>query len=169
MIRIVRNPSPRQRPRVYAPQPGQSYHIHGPLHQGPQPNIEEWGAEHVKVPVLVLCAEEFQPDIDYFPYVSEVIYAPYDDGRLSQKEANLALSAARHVAYHLLKDRDVLVTCHMGWNRSGLVSALALMRAYQMGSKEAIETVKRGRGSSALSNQSFCMFLYEAEKKGWGR
>ena len=48
----------------------------------------------------------------------------------------------------------VLVACHMGHNRSGLITALAL-RHLGMDAREAVRAVRAARGPDALSNPSF--------------
>jgi protein-tyrosine phosphatase len=73
--------------------------------------------------VVVLCAQEYQPAAPAFPDV-RVIHAPMDDRpHVPVPEAH---KAAQAVAAHVRAGRRVLVTCFMGWNRSGLVTALAL-------------------------------------------
>lgn len=78
--------------------------------------------------VLVLCAKEWQPAAHQFQGV-RVIYAPNDDnlGRMpTREELLIAARAAVEVAQAVRDRQKILVTCWQGWNRSGLVSALAL-------------------------------------------
>lgn len=78
--------------------------------------------------VLVLCAQEWQPAAHQFQGV-RVIYAPNDDDPTrmpTREELLIAVRAARDVAQAVRDGQKVLVTCWQGWNRSGLVSALAL-------------------------------------------
>jgi len=69
-------------------------------------------------------------------------------------------AAARAVAERVAAGRRVLVHCAAGLNRSGVVSARALMF---MGHPvaEAIARVRAARGPYALSNPDFVEWLYE--------
>lgn len=58
------------------------------------------------------------------------------------------------VAQRVYQGDRVLVTCHAGLNRSGLVSALALC-ALGMEPDEAIKLVRERRSPDALFNQQF--------------
>jgi len=69
-------------------------------------------------------------------------------------------TAARTVAERVTAGKRVLVHCAAGLNRSGVVSALALMF---MGHPvaEAIARVRAARGPYALSNRDFVAWLHE--------
>lgn len=110
---------------------------------------------HHEFDAIVLCAEEFQPP--RFPrFKGSVIRAPFDDSPWpSSTERKIAIRAAREVAKRLRKGQRVLVTCYMGWNRSGLVTALALKMATRMSADEIIRRIRAARGDSALSNKAF--------------
>jgi len=73
---------------------------------------------------------------------------------------HVAVSAARRVAQAMWDQRRVLVTCQMGINRSGLISALALYFASggRISGRQAANLVKSGR-PGALSNLSFLALL----------
>lgn len=79
--------------------------------------------------VLVLCAEEFQPPASQFPGLT-VIHIPFDDSmtRMGRAQIQRLQIVARQVAEEWSAGRRVLVTCHMGINRSALMSALILSR-----------------------------------------
>lgn len=110
--------------------------------------------------VLVLAAKEYQPEIHKFPGVREVIHCPLDDAALSQSEATAAVSVAKRLARHILAGATVLVTCNQGRNRSGLISALTLLRLNgRMTAGRACHMVRRARGPNALTNPSFVKFL----------
>jgi protein-tyrosine phosphatase len=104
--------------------------------------------------VLVLCAKEYQPDRSWFPGV-ELIYAPFDDSGPppTREELGVATMASRAVVRAYRHGKRVLVTCHMGRNRSGLVMGLALM---QLGftSRQSIALIRYAR-DGALSNTFF--------------
>jgi protein-tyrosine phosphatase len=87
----------------------------------------------------------------------DVFHAPLDDNPWcppSPREQAIAHGAAREVARRLRKGQRVLVTCAMGLNRSGLVSALAL-RMQGVPSERAIAAVRQARGPNALNNGQF--------------
>jgi protein-tyrosine phosphatase len=118
-----------------------------------------------KFDAIVLCAVELQPDgiadADTFPEDVEVICAPLrdeDDIDVSPEEIEVATWAANRVIEALRAGKRVLSTCAMGRNRSGLVSALALVGRYGMSGREAAAHVRRRR-KNALTNPSFSEFL----------
>jgi hypothetical protein len=106
---------------------------------------------------VVLCAIEHQPDGYRFEAV-DVLYAPMqDDGRpLTPEEWERARTASREVAVRLLSGKRVLVTCSAGLNRSGLVSALTLLRIAPRGFTpyDAVRRVQ-SRRAGALGNPYF--------------
>lgn len=54
---------------------------------------------------------------------------------------------------------NVLVHCTAGLNRSGLVTALALMRGDGMAAHDAVRLIRRKRDRSCLCNPAFVSFL----------
>jgi len=121
----------------------------------PQPGRYRW------LGALVLCAKEFQPESAYFPGLT-VLRAPLDDDptrSVPLQEAQIAKSVGRTVARYLSAGQPVLVTCRMGWNRSGLVIGMALHAAYGMNADEIVGRIRRARGSRALSNPRFIELL----------
>ena len=106
---------------------------------------------------VVLCAIEHQPDAYRFGGV-DVLHAPMDDDYrpLTPAERETARTARREVAVRLLEGRRVLVTCHAGLNRSGLVSALSLLRIAPRGFTpyDAVRLVQ-SRRAGALRNPYF--------------
>jgi protein-tyrosine phosphatase len=104
---------------------------------------------------LVLCAMEHQDPASDYPGL-KVIHAPMDDNAWVPRET--AMRAAREVACEIKAGRRVLVVCHQGRNRSGLVSALALWFMGKSG-VEALWQVQTARPDS-LSNQFFARFLF---------
>lgn len=71
----------------------------------------------------------------------------------------MAIATASQLADYLLAGRSILVTCLAGINRSGLVVALTLHRAFGYSGRACIELVRRKRivdpGYPPLSNQRF--------------
>jgi protein-tyrosine phosphatase len=72
---------------------------------------------------VVLTAKEVQPSASEYPGV-RVLRAALDDR--PWVPAQEAHRLAQQVAAEVRAGRKVLVTCYMGWNRSGLVTMLAL-------------------------------------------
>jgi protein-tyrosine phosphatase len=107
--------------------------------------------------VLVLCAKEHQPRSHKFPGLT-VVHAGIDDGFLDDDELEVAIHAAHHVTECLGRGERVLVTCWMGKNRSGLVSALALYEITNLSGSECVRAVQRAR-SGALYNEHFAEHL----------
>ncbi len=111
---------------------------------------------------VVLAAKELQPEPDDSAFtlgVSELVLAPIrDSGSMPPEELaetkRLVFAAADRVAELLRQGRRVLVSCAQGLNRSGLVSALALVRL-GLSPDEAIERVRNGRSPYALRNDLF--------------
>ncbi len=113
----------------------------------------------------MLAAQEIQPasedeKLDLFPGL-EVICAPIDDDGASPpnlKEWASVVAASRRVVELHRAGKCVLVTCRMGLNRSGLISALAIRRLAGVSGRVAAETV-RERRDGALSNSGFFVVL----------
>lgn len=124
------------------------------LYQGSRPPMG-WDLVNAGVTSLVLCAEEHQPRAKNFPGIL-VCHAPLDDHMkpLSRIEWNTIQDAARFVVRELGRGGRVLVTCHAGRNRSGIVTALALIMLTGCTGREAVRLIKAHR-ENALSNPSF--------------
>jgi protein-tyrosine phosphatase len=116
---------------------------------------------------LVLAAHEFQPPGEAFPDVV-VLHAPMhdDDKGIPEKEVEIALHAAHQVAKWLRDDKKTLVTCWKGHNRSGLISALALLQTTKLSPDEVITLIRAARGPAALSNPHFVRLIYALFAKG---
>jgi len=127
------------------------------LYQGGRPPV---GAclKDAGFDVLVLVAKEYQPTDRYFPGV-QIVRAPIDDSRLTLEEYVQAAQAAQIVSQALARDKKVLTTCWMGWNRSGLVNALALVNL-GVSPDKSIRLVRNARGPHALGNQSFVRAIH---------
>lgn len=107
------------------------------------------------VDVLVLAAREAQPPNRDYPGV-EVIRAPFADrffeplGPVTQRKV---YATARQIAEHVKSGHNVLVTCLMGRNRSGLLAGLAL-RELGVSGPEAVRAIQKNR-PGALNNPRF--------------
>lgn len=101
---------------------------------------------------IVLAAREHQFRMPKF--TGEVIYAPLDDSgpppTLAERE--LIKRTASRVAQRIRAKRRVLVTCHQGRNRSGVIAGLALVELGLPGPRAA-ERIKRIR--NGLTNRYF--------------
>lgn len=129
------------------------------LYQSSKP-IEGDALARSGIRVLVLCAQEHQPPAANFHGLVDVIYAPNDDsGRpFTPTQRVIAKMAAYRVADYVRRKQTVLVTCWMGLNRSGLVSALAVHYLTGMSGRDCVALVKRKR-RDALTNPDFVRFL----------
>lgn len=139
------------------------------LWQGSQP-IEGDAVAKAGYKVLVLCADEYQPPVDRFVGLEDVIYAPNDDGwrPFSPLQKVTAQIAAARVADYVRKGKNVLVTCMQGRNRSGLVSALALHNLYGWGGTRCVDYVQ-SRRMNALTNDEFVNYLRTIRAKQLAR
>jgi protein-tyrosine phosphatase len=114
------------------------------LWQGSKPRPGRWLAD-IGFEVLVLCAREYQPTAVSFPGLV-LINAPNDDHYfVSREDLQGAVDAASLVAEHVKAGRKVLVTCLAGINRSGLVVALALHKAFGYSGQTCINLVRAKR------------------------
>ena len=111
---------------------------------------------------IVLCAMEYQPGHGSFGRAI-IIRCPIDDAVLSEREYHCALAAARDVARLRRMGHRVLVTCAMGLNRSGLVTAMSLILCGST-AKDAIRLVRLARTGEALFNKHFVQVLHDFEK-----
>ena len=111
--------------------------------------------------MVVLSAQEYQPSAHLFDGVT-VIRAPLDDHMhpLTWDEISLLCHASEAVAKGLEQGQKVLVTCWSGLNRSGLISALSLIKAAGISPQEAVQQIQSKR-SWALSNSSFVRQISE--------
>lgn len=113
------------------------------------------------VSMIVFCAYELQPPGERYPDVVIVRARLDDDPRrpLRPNEIAIADSASKLVAAALKREERVLVTCAMGLNRSALVAALAMQKAYGTSAADAIAAVRAARGPQAFCNPQFVSFL----------
>lgn len=103
---------------------------------------------------LILCAQEYQPPGDLFPGVN-VIHAPNNDcDTLTKDQLSSAIRAARQAANAVRAGQKVLITCYLGWNRSGLVSALTLYFLTKWPGWRCVQQVKAYR-EGGLGNPYF--------------
>jgi hypothetical protein len=98
----------------------------------------------------------------------KVIYLPMNDRqwnwRSSPKEVRALVKIAKSAAAMFQRGNRVLVTCSMGWNRSGLVTGL-ILRALGFPGGKAVDLIKQRRGPGALSNWSFAGLVRDIGKQ----
>jgi hypothetical protein len=134
--------------------------IHGTLWQGAIPPagslLRDKGFD-----VVVLAASDHQ-DASWYPGL-HVILAPGDDDERPHRLMNFLptwQAAAREVASHVRSGKKVLVTCMSGYNRSGIVTAMALHELTGWNGHVCVETIKRRR-QYALSNKTFVAWVHD--------
>ncbi|MFJ8011115.1 protein phosphatase [Streptomyces sp. NPDC096339] len=88
----------------------------------------------------------------------EHLVAEMPDRPLTAGQIHTVQQLARTAALAVRTGRTVLVRCHSGYNRSGLVVAQALI---ELGweTATAIDTIRKKRSSSALNNRIFEEYL----------
>ncbi|MEU3556143.1 protein-tyrosine phosphatase family protein [Streptomyces fragilis] len=92
------------------------------------------------------------------PSVEHVI-AEVPDGPLTPEQIHSVQLAADHAVRAVKADRTVLVRCHSGYNRSGLVTAQALMDLDRHSPAAAIDLVRTRRSPWAFTNETFVQYL----------
>lgn len=110
--------------------------------------------------VAVFCAREWQPSSTYYPGV-QIIHAPNEDDSLypmTKEELQTAVVTATRLQRLLGEGKQILVTCMAGINRSGLVVALTLHKAFGYSGRTCIDIVRERRqfhDGQALRNPQF--------------
>lgn len=125
-----------------------------------------------KFDVVVYMAEEAQPRIAQ-PEGKLALYGPIDDDiyrPVPPKVGELLHRLGGHCASLVRSGRSVLITCQQGKNRSGLVTALTLLKLFPAWTPEqAITLIRRRRrfphGDYALSNTMFEQYLRQHGKR----
>jgi protein-tyrosine phosphatase len=127
------------------------------LYQGSAPNSGS-ALRNARFTLVVLCAKEYQPSSERFPGV-HVLHVPFDDSLTpSIGELRAAAAAADTVAREIRNGGRVLVTCMAGRNRSGLVTAMALVALNGWTGDQAARHIQALR-PNALTNTAFVAFL----------
>jgi len=123
------------------------------LLQGSWPQDMSQAYQHADV--IVFCAQERPPPDHVVPPGKRLFYIPYDDTHDLRVVPIVDLQKlAKRLAEEIHAGKRVLVTCAMGLNRSGLLTALTLGRAYGMSGEQAVQRV-RDRRPGALRNGIF--------------
>lgn len=137
--------------------------------QGSWPAVSAKGkGEAFKIAdVLVLCAEEHQAKGLQAPPGKHIIRLGFDDDtyRPIPPEAGKIFHAhAQQLGKAALSGRKILITCAMGLNRSGLITALTLMHGYRMRPSQAIGLIRNRRSKDCLCNPMFEQWLLAHER-----
>jgi hypothetical protein len=143
----------------------------GELWQGDAQDVQTLATNHdSRIKTIGLFAIEFQPDFQSGCY--EVLKHGFDDNRFMMEPealevAKFADSVSDKLSSRLRAGRGVLSSCAMGLNRSGLMTALTLMKTADVGPDEAIRLVRMARGPDALHNPVFVSIIkWMKDKKG---
>jgi protein-tyrosine phosphatase len=138
--------------------PAVCFRVLGGLWIGSAPPIGWTVGQHFDC--LILSAMEYPPGPSCFPKVETLAVSMNDDGTpMRKQEMAEAVRAAGKALAWLKAGKRVLVTCHAGLNRSGLICALVLCKGNGMTSERAVEAVRAARGPNALRNEWFLEFL----------
>lgn len=93
--------------------------------------------------------------VDWF--VKEIRFGVYDSDMTDfDEEEMFEIVTMTHSAWK--RGEKTLVRCQMGWNRSGLITALVLIRD-GMSAEAAIELIRELRSPHALCNLTFVRWL----------
>jgi hypothetical protein len=128
-------------------------HGRGSLWQGAASTVHT--ADMHGFDVVVLCAQEFQPIL---PRSIEVIRFLSDDCELTMPHLKEAAFVSGKVERRVRAGKHVLCTCFAGFNRSGLVVALATMKLTRKPGIEVVAHIQQRR-EGALCNESFTQAL----------
>lgn len=142
--------------------------LHANLFQGSYPKLSKELLQQFDV--VVYCALEKQPkpaELKIVPHGKHVLGVPLDDDPyqpITREQRVQLIKVARQLAAYMRENKRVLVTCMMGMNRSGLVSALTLMIATGCSGATAANAVSTKRrpmddGTRALFNPIFSQFV----------
>jgi hypothetical protein len=141
------------------------------LYQGSAPPCGPWLAK-AGFGAIVLCAYEWQPpnsadpgcaqlkgyDPRFEPYPGvEIIHSPSDDNfsvAPSREMLVQAFQTANEVVQRVKAGTNVLVTCWMGKNRSGLVTAISLHKLTGLPGAKCVQIIKAAR-PQAFTNPQF--------------
>jgi protein-tyrosine phosphatase len=137
--------------------------------QGSYPSLK--GAAFQHADVLVLCAEEHQVPSLKAPAGKHIVRLGFDDDSyrpISAKDAERFHMHAKQLGAAALAGRKLMITCHMGLNRSGLITALTLMHGFRMSPSDAIKLIRARRSSDCLCNPMFERWLLNHDPRRRG-
>lgn len=99
-------------------------------------------------------------------YVKEIRLGFYDHDKVDI-DANDLEQVVSAIYQDWQAGKRVLIRCQAGWNRSGLITALVLIR-HGFGAEQAIELIRERRSPNALCNRTFEQFIREQEPSNVG-
>jgi protein-tyrosine phosphatase len=91
--------------------------------------------------------------------------AQIPDGELNDEDMAKVTALVPRVVDALKENKKVLVRCQAGYNRSGLVVALVLLRLGYT-ADDAIALIREKRSEHALCNELFVEYIHDAAKGG---
>lgn len=149
--------------------------IHTNLYQGSYPKLSKELGDHFDV--VVFTAIEKQPKPAALKAVPKTVMVkkfPLDDDPyqpITIQQAAALTELAKELAAYVRSGKRVLITCAMGMNRSGLLTALTLMAATGCTGRNAFTTVQSRRramddGTRALFNPIFARFVQTKDRIG---
>jgi hypothetical protein len=119
--------------------------------------------------VLVLCAKEIQPGPEDFPGLETLVSVPMrDDKDAGHDTWSMANRAGAMLAERWKRGSNLLITCHQGWNRSGLVVGMTLQHAFPGVDGNRIVRLIRERRKHALGNERFAGWVARHAQLGIG-
>lgn len=142
-------------------------HTGGELHQAGAKEIPHILCNN-NISLLILAAREYQPQHisgtgGSFSLVHK-IYIPLKDitsfsPREFKKTISNAKAAAKHAVSYISRGKNVLSSCLAGWNRSGIISGLALVELTGASGKQVVYHIRKNRSRFALSNPLFAQVV----------
>lgn len=141
------------------------------LWQGGTAHQDEMLANQAK-PGEKITADDFDTVITMYGYaqpvdwqVKEFRFAVYDSD-MRDFDASELFDLVRVAHTDWVKSKKVLIRCQAGWNRSGLITTLVLIR-HGYDAQEAIDLIRRTRSPHALCNNHFVRFLLRQNPEDW--
>jgi protein tyrosine phosphatase len=101
--------------------------------------------------------------VDWF--VREIRYGVWDSN-MKDFDAEELFDIVRVAHSDWKKGKKVLIRCQAGWNRSGLITALVLIRE-GMEAQKAINLIREKRSPHALCNSTFATWLLAQDPSDW--
>jgi len=133
--------------------------------QGSFPGLKGRAFDHCDV--LVLAAEEHQAKNLKAPPGKQIVRLGFDDDSyrpIPPEVGKIFHAHAKQLGQAALSGRKLMITCAMGLNRSGLITALTLMHAYRMKPSDAIKLIRARRHIDCLCNPMFEQWLLNHER-----
>lgn len=120
-----------------------------------------------KIDILILSAKEFQPNSNKFSKEvkdllssSTIYYLPLDDcNKIRISDVQGVNELGEICAKAIISGKNVLSTCWMGRNRSGLISGTILKNITGASGNAVVKHIKTYRQKNALSNRLFVKIL----------